>query len=55
MKAGPKVAAIASVVESCRRQKLPVTDYLLDILPALERRAVSEVVSLTPSRWAARR
>jgi len=26
--AGPKVAAILSVVESCRRLKLPVRDYL---------------------------
>jgi transposase len=55
VKAGPKVAAIASVVESCRRLKLPVTDYLLDILPGLERRTLSEVAPLTPSRWAAHR
>jgi len=55
VKAGPKVAAIASVVESCRRLKLCVTDYLLAILPGLERRTLSEVASLTPSRWAARR
>jgi len=27
--AGPKVAAILSVVESCRRLKLPVRDYLV--------------------------
>ena len=54
VKAGPKVAAIASVVESCRRLKLPVTEYLLDVLPGLERRTLSEVASLTPSRWAAR-
>ena len=55
VKAGPKVAAIASVVESCRRLKMPVADYLLDILPGLERRTLSEVAPLTPARWAARR
>ena len=33
--AGLKVAAILSVVESCRRLKLPVRDYLAAILPAL--------------------
>jgi transposase len=31
--AGPKVAAIFSVVESCRRVKLPVRDYLAAVLP----------------------
>jgi len=33
--AGPKVAAILSVVESCRRLKLPVRDYLAAVLPGL--------------------
>ena len=31
--AGPKVAAILSVVESCRRLKLPVRDDLAAVLP----------------------
>jgi hypothetical protein len=31
--AGPKIAAILSVVESCRRLKLPVRDYLAAVLP----------------------
>ena len=35
VKAEPKVAAIASLVESCRRLKTPIADYLLDILPGL--------------------
>ena len=34
-KSGPKVAAILSVVESCRRLDVPVKDYLLDVLPGL--------------------
>lgn len=55
VKAGPKVAAIASVIESCRRLHLPVKDYLMDILPGLDNRDISEAAQLTPSRWAAAR
>jgi transposase len=54
-KAGPKVAAIMSIVESCRRMRMPLRDYLLDVLPGLDRRKLSEVALLTPSRWAAAR
>ena len=53
--AGPKVAAILSVVESCRRLGVPVRKYLLDILPGLDQRKRSEVASLTPARWSATR
>jgi hypothetical protein len=35
VQAGPRVAAILSVVESCRRLKIPVREYLADILPGL--------------------
>ena len=31
--AGPKIAAILSVVETCRRLKFPVRDYLAAVLP----------------------
>lgn len=54
-KAGPKVAAILSVVESCRRLGIPLKDYLLAVLPGLDRRKLSEIVDLTPSRWSAAR
>ena len=54
-KAGPKVAAILSVVESCRRMRVPLKEYLLDILPGLDRRKVAEIAEFTPSRWAAAR
>lgn len=54
-KSGPKVAAILSVVESCRRLHLPVKDYLGDVLPGLARRTLSQVAQLTPARWAAAR
>ena len=53
--AGPKVAAIMSVVESCRRLKIPVKEYLLAVLPGLDRRTLSQVSELTPARWAAAR
>ena len=54
-KSGPKVAAILSVVESCRRLGLPVNDYLLAVLPGMARRNLSNVAHLTPARWAAAR
>jgi transposase len=49
---GPKVAAILSVVESCRRLGVPVKEYLLAVLPGMARRKLSEVTPLTPARWA---
>jgi len=55
VKAGPKVAAILSVVESCRRIGAPVKEYLLDVLPGLDRRTLSQLPGLTPSRWLASR
>jgi transposase len=49
--AGPKVAAIVSVVESCRRLGVPVKDYLMNALPGMNRRKLSEVAKLTPACW----
>jgi transposase len=50
--AGPKIAAILSVVESCRRLKIPVRDYLNAILPGMADLPVSRLPELTPSKWA---
>ncbi len=50
-KAGPKVAAILSVVESCRRLGVPVKEYLAAVLPGLNRRTLSAVAHLTPAHW----
>ena len=55
VKAGPKVAAILSVVESCRRIGAPVKEYLAGVLPGLDRRTLSQVANLTPARWNASR
>ena len=51
--AGPKVAAILSVIESCRRMKLPVRDYLADVLPGLTNVSIQRVGEFTPAAWAA--
>jgi len=53
--AGPKVAAILSVVESCRRIGVPVKEYLSVVLPGLGHRKLGELLSLTPARWSAAR
>ena len=52
---GPKVAAILSVVESCRRLAVPVKEYLAAVLPGLNQRTLSQVANLTPARWMASR
>jgi transposase len=49
--AGPKVAAIFSIVESCRRLKLPVRDYLAAVLPGLADRSIQRLPELTPAAW----
>jgi len=51
--AGPKVAAILSIVESCRRMKLSTRDYLGAVLPGLADLSIQRVSKLTPSAWAA--
>lgn len=55
VKSGPKVAAIISVVESCRRLGVPLTEYLSDILPGMAGRNRRAVADLTPARWLASR
>jgi transposase len=53
-RAGPKVAAILSMVESCRRLKLPVRDYFSTILPGLADLPIKCLPDLTPAAWVAR-
>lgn len=52
--AGPKVAAILSVVESCRRLKISTRDYLAGVLPGLAGTSVRRLGELTPATWASR-
>jgi len=49
--AGPKIAAIASIVETCRRLDINLREYLLDILPKLGEWPISRVGELTPTAW----
>ena len=49
------MAAILSVVETCKRLGIPAREYLADVLPGLADRKVSEVAALTPMAWKARR
>jgi transposase len=53
--AGPKVAAILSVIETCRRLKLPVREYLASILPGLANLSVQRVGEYTPAARATSR
>jgi transposase len=49
--AGPRVAAILSVVESCRRLTIPVRDYLANALPGLANTSIQRIAALTPASW----
>ena len=51
VEAGPKVAAIASIVETCRRLGINLREYLLAGLPKLGDWPVNGVAELTPTAW----
>jgi transposase len=51
--AGPKVAAIASIVETCRRLDINLRKYLNDVLPKLGAWPINRVAELTPTAWKA--
>ena len=46
---GPKVAAILSVVETCRRLGIAAREYLAAVLPGLSDVSIHRVASLTPA------
>jgi transposase len=52
--AGPKIAAIFSVVESCRRLGVPIRKYLAALLPGLDNRSIQSLAQLTPGAYAAK-
>ncbi|MCC6861355.1 MAG: transposase [Bryobacterales bacterium] len=52
--AGPKVAAILSVVETCRRMGIAVREYLGAVLPGLTDVSIHRIAEFTPAAWAAR-
>ncbi len=52
--AGPKVAAILSVVETCRRLKVSARAHLGAVLPGLSEVSIQKLADLTPGAWATR-
>jgi transposase len=52
--AGPGVAAILSIMESCRRMRISVRAYLAAALPGLADRPLRCLPDLTPVVWIAR-
>jgi len=53
--AGSKVAAILSVIETCRRLKISPRDYLSAVLPGLADTPMRRLPALTPTAWASQR
>jgi hypothetical protein len=52
--AGPKIAAIFSVIESCRKLNIPARQYLAEVLPGLADRSIQSLAGLTPTAYAAK-
>jgi hypothetical protein len=52
--AGPKIAAIFSIVESCRKLDVPIRKYLAEALPGLADRKIQSLAELTPAAYAAK-
>jgi hypothetical protein len=51
--AGPRIAAILSVFETCRRLGIHTREYLLDVLPRIPGWPANKIDQLTPSAWKA--
>ena len=49
--AGPKIAAILSVMETCKRLQVNLREYLNDLLPKLPSWPISNVAALSPLNW----
>jgi hypothetical protein len=49
----PKIAAIFSIVENCRKLGVPIRQYLADVLSGLADRSIQELAGLTPTAYAA--
>lgn len=51
--AGPKVAAIQSIFQTCRRLEINPRQYLLDVLPKIADWPINRVAQLSPMHWKA--
>ena len=49
--AGPKIAAILSVIETCKRNDVPLRKYLNEVLPKLPDWPINQVAALSPLNW----
>jgi len=49
--AGKKIAAIASIFETCKRHGINVREYLLDVLPRIADWPSQRIAELTPLNW----
>ena len=49
--AGPKIAAILSVMETCKRLQINLRKYLNDVLPKLPSWPINNVAALSPLNW----
>jgi transposase len=52
--AGPKIAAIFSIIESCRKLGVPIRQYMADVLPGLADRSIQSLAEITPAAYAAK-
>ena len=52
--AGPKMAAIFSIIESCRKLGVLIRQYLANVLAGLADRSINELAALTPTAYAAK-
>jgi len=52
--AGPRIAAIFSIVESCRKLNTPIREYLANVLPGMADRSIQSLAQLTPAAYAAK-
>lgn len=52
--AGPRIAAIFSIVESCRKLNVPIRQYLADVLPGMADRSIHALAELIPSAYMAK-
>jgi len=50
--AGPRIAAITSVIETCRRLGINEREYLLDVLPKIPSWPANRIAELSPTVWA---
>jgi len=51
---GKEIVFWLEAVETCRRLKIPVRDYLCSILPGLAEFPINRISELTPASWLTR-